>query len=285
MHWMVSRIDGCDATFQDGRRQASAHYGIEDGTVHQYVKEEDTAWHCGVWEINQETIGIEHSGGPDLPISEETIQTSINLVTDICKRYGIPADRQHIRKHSEVKATQCPGTLPVDRIVEEVAKRLTVVIDPDKVKIDLKDPWGVMEVQAIRSKLNDQLRDLTVAQERAKQMDGFISKWMEEWKLPHSDTKSDQVVLEEEMGGYLGSIQARDDFRESIEECVGVFPSDKPLLEAHKAIREQINILTKENSQLTAKLNDAKAPKGYKVWKTYKPIGLIIKVYKKEVTS
>lgn len=125
LHWIAGTLESADATFANPNRKASAHYGIGGNTIHQYVKEEDTAWHCGNLTKNRQSIGIEHEGGPELPISEATIQTSIKLVADLCKRYTIPADRTHIFKHSEIKPTQCPGTLPVERIVEEVSKLLS----------------------------------------------------------------------------------------------------------------------------------------------------------------
>lgn len=124
LHWIVGKLSAADATFQDPTRIASAHYGIGPSEVHQYVKEEDTAYHAGNLTVNRQSIGIEHQGGPDIPITEDTYKQSIELVADICKRYGIPADRQHIIKHNEIKATQCPGTLDVDRIVNDVAKIL-----------------------------------------------------------------------------------------------------------------------------------------------------------------
>lgn len=124
IHWIVGRLSAADATFQDPTRQASAHYGIGNTVIHQYVKEEDTAYHAGNLTVNRQSIGIEHEGGPDIPISELTYKTSSELVADICRRYSIPADRQHIIKHSEVKATQCPGTLDIDRLVSMVASIL-----------------------------------------------------------------------------------------------------------------------------------------------------------------
>ncbi len=126
LHWIVGKLSAADITFQNPDRIASAHYGIGHTVIHQYVKEEDTAYHAGNLTVNRQSIGIEHEGGPDLPISEDTHKTSIKLVADICRRYGIPADRQHILKHSEIKATQCPGTLDIDRIVREVQALLAV---------------------------------------------------------------------------------------------------------------------------------------------------------------
>ena len=129
LHWIVGTLESADATFNKSDRKASAHYGIGNNQIHQYVQESDTAWHAGNLTVNKESIGIEHQGGPDLPISEETVKTSIELVTDICKRYNISPDKDHIKRHSDIKATQCPGTLPLERIIEEVRKNL-ITIDP-----------------------------------------------------------------------------------------------------------------------------------------------------------
>lgn len=144
LHWIVGSLESADATFAKSDRLASAHYGIGDNEIHQYVKEEDTAWHAGNLTVNKESIGIEHEGGPDLPVSEATIQTSIQLVTDLCRRYNIPADKDHIKRHSDIKATQCPGTLPVERIIEEVNKLLNPEVLP-KWLVGLATESGIAE--------------------------------------------------------------------------------------------------------------------------------------------
>lgn len=136
IHWIVGKLAAADATFQDPNRIASAHYGIGNTVVHQYVKEEDTAYHAGNLTVNRQSIGIEHEGGPDLPISEETYKTSAELVADICRRYAIPVDRTHIIRHGEVKATQCPGTYDMDRLIRDVTQILAPAPDTIPVKKD-----------------------------------------------------------------------------------------------------------------------------------------------------
>lgn len=119
IHWMVGNLSSTDATFQDKKRQTSAHYGIENSTVHQYVKESDTAWHSGVSSMNARSIGIEHSAAPGRDATKETLETSAKLIADICSRNNISVDRVHIIKHYEVPfATQCSGTIPVEYLVE-----------------------------------------------------------------------------------------------------------------------------------------------------------------------
>ena len=130
IHTMVGTLGATDGTFANPARQASAHYGVAcDGSViHRYVAESNIAWHCGRYYTdatdplaNVNTIGIEHCDNGDAfaPRSDAEYQCSGDLVRDICKRYGIPIDRVHIRRHKEVSQspTGCPDTLDIDRIV------------------------------------------------------------------------------------------------------------------------------------------------------------------------
>lgn len=165
LHWMAGTLESTDATFNNPQRLASAHYGIGGSEVHQYVDEKDTAWHCGNLSKNKQSIGIEHEGSPTIPVSESTVQTSIQLVADICRRYNISPSSDTIKRHSDIKATQCPGTLPVERIISEVKKLLQPASPQpeqinDQTKISIGEPWGVLEVQAIRSLLNDQKKTI-----------------------------------------------------------------------------------------------------------------------------
>ena len=102
-------------------RASSAHYQVTPNAVRQCVDENNTAWHAGNWAMNLRSIGIEHlnsTGAPSWQVAPETIERSAHLVADICQRYGIPCDRQHIIKHSEVpRSTACPGGLDIDKLV------------------------------------------------------------------------------------------------------------------------------------------------------------------------
>ena len=117
---MASTLSSTDSVFQNTTRQTSAHYGVgQDGQVHQYVKESDTAWHAGNWDANITSVGIEHEGGPGIPITDSVYQTSGELIASIWQRVG----RQlPLRKHSDFKATQCPGTLDLNRLTDIATK-------------------------------------------------------------------------------------------------------------------------------------------------------------------
>lgn len=85
------------------------HYVIrKDGTIERGRPE----WAIGshAYGENSHTIGIHLSG--DFEQAEPTAEQLDRcgaLVADICDRYGIPIDRNHIVGHGELMATSCPG--------------------------------------------------------------------------------------------------------------------------------------------------------------------------------
>jgi len=90
-------------------QQSSAHYMFRssDGFLAQMVRENKIAWHAGEWGYNQRSIGIEHEGffaQPELWYTDTMLQASAKLTADICRRYSIPIDRDHIIGHMEVVA-------------------------------------------------------------------------------------------------------------------------------------------------------------------------------------
>ena len=153
IHTIVGSLQSADAAFNNPTRQASAHYGVEcDGSVvHQWVKEADTAWHCGRYYpdasdplANVNTIGIEHCDGgqPFAPRSDGLYVCSSNLVRELCGRYGIPINRTFIRKHSEVSVapTGCPDALDIDRIVSMAAGSPPITGDDDMLYVGVFQP-------------------------------------------------------------------------------------------------------------------------------------------------
>lgn len=133
IHIMDGTLPGTDAWFANPTSQVSAHYGIgKSGEVHQYVQENDAAWHAGrvdapVWKLirpnvnpNLYTIGIEHEGKPDEGWTEAMKQSSATLIREICQRWQIPIDRDHVVGHFEIfaKKPNCPATNK--RILDEL---------------------------------------------------------------------------------------------------------------------------------------------------------------------
>ena len=112
-----------------GPAGTSAHYECTPDEIIGCVGEQYAAWHAGgtggsdipkISNPNQRSIGIENvnsSGAPNWSVDKRTIRNCAKLVADICKRYNIPLDRQHVLGHNEVTATACPGGINVDEVV------------------------------------------------------------------------------------------------------------------------------------------------------------------------
>ncbi|MFD8981778.1 N-acetylmuramoyl-L-alanine amidase [Streptomyces sp. NPDC059564] len=91
--------------FKNPFHKASAHYIVgKDGHVEQMVRELDVAFHSGNRSMNERSVGIEHEGFVDRPqdFTDAMYAASARLAADVCRRYGIPADRKHFLGHSEV---------------------------------------------------------------------------------------------------------------------------------------------------------------------------------------
>lgn len=135
IHWMAGNLASTDNVFQNRERNTSAGYGIEDDVIHQYVKDGDTAYHAGNWNVNLVTIGIEHSAQPGRAPSDATYESTSRLIAEKAGAFGFPIDSAHIRHHYEIVATQCPGPVPGDgvdeaRILRRANELLGVVVTP-----------------------------------------------------------------------------------------------------------------------------------------------------------
>ena len=119
LHWMAGTLAGTDSRFKNPSSGVSAHYGIENDVIHQYVTDTDTAFHAGVYIVNQQSIGIEHSADPNRPASNATYESSAQLIATLCKKYNLNPDTA-LHPHKEYKPTQCPGTLNLDIIKARV---------------------------------------------------------------------------------------------------------------------------------------------------------------------
>lgn len=146
IHTTVGFYEGTVKYFQSNDRKVSAHYVVkEDGSdVTQMVDETLAAHHAGNvsnpnpkyyrgYNPNWNSIGIENADNNNPAGHDRTGQykTLAVLVRDICKRWSIPIDRDHICGHRELydKKT-CPGNLDVDKIVK-LAKEGDYTMDDD----------------------------------------------------------------------------------------------------------------------------------------------------------
>ena len=135
VHIMDGSFAAGESVFRNPATQKSAHYGISSrGEVHQYVDENDTAFHAGIvvnpaWSLlkprinpNFYTIGIEHEGRADDVWPEVQLSASASLIGQIVARWGIPLDDCHVIRHHQIRASKsCPGNwLKIGELIESV---------------------------------------------------------------------------------------------------------------------------------------------------------------------
>lgn len=114
VHTAQGSYAGVASWFANSAANASAHYVIRssDGEVTQMVWEEDVAWHAGHSSTNWSSIGIEQEGYIESPgtwYTDEMYESLAALIGDICDRYSIPRDRDHIIGHYEVPGCAYSG--------------------------------------------------------------------------------------------------------------------------------------------------------------------------------
>jgi N-acetyl-anhydromuramyl-L-alanine amidase AmpD len=117
MHWGVTnKLSQIDAEVLSPTREMSYHYALSGITVHQYVKQENTAWHAQNFDANCRSIGICINASPTNPYSDRDYETASQLIADIFKRHG----RLEIKGHRDFYATACPGNIDFGRIERRI---------------------------------------------------------------------------------------------------------------------------------------------------------------------
>ena len=129
-------IETCANVFQNPNRQASSNYGIgSDGRIGCYVDENDRSWCSANYNNDRQAITIEVANdeiGGNWHISDEALESLINLCVDICKRYNFRLDytgdaNGSLTRHNMFINTNCPGSYLQSKfpyIAEEVNRRL-----------------------------------------------------------------------------------------------------------------------------------------------------------------
>ena len=142
---VVHLIDGSfaagESVFRDPNAHKSAHYAVSrDGEIHQYVDENDTAFHAGIvvnptWSLlkprinpNFYTIGIEHEGRPDDEWAAVQMSASAGLIAEIARRWDIPLDEEHVIRHHQIRASKtCPGNwLKIEKLLKLVPTQIAL---------------------------------------------------------------------------------------------------------------------------------------------------------------
>ena len=121
------------ARYADPQSSLSAHYAVGlDGSVEQYVSEENSAFHAGLvanpsWpglkpgvNPNLYTIAIDHESPAAIAWPDAQLAASAALIADVANRWSIQMGADTIVLHSAIRASsQCPGPgFPLQAILD-----------------------------------------------------------------------------------------------------------------------------------------------------------------------
>ena len=139
IHHMAGRLTAkqCGRIFQAKGRYGSSHYGVGyDGSIANYVDEEDTAWTNSNWDSNCKSVTIEISDNDNSwYVNDITLNAVIKLVADIAKRrnLGILVPGKNLTWHSMFTSTTCPGDYLRSKM-QYIADEANKINNPDPIK-------------------------------------------------------------------------------------------------------------------------------------------------------
>lgn len=153
IHISTGSLSSCISWFANPISQVSSHYliGIK-GEVIQFVDEKDKAWaNGGVFKPtyklykpnvnpNLYSVSLENEGTDLAKAPATQLSTLVELIKDICGRYNIPIDRDHIIAHweiSTVNKVNCPSSdhSIMDKIVamcKPIEEMVNIVVPKSK---------------------------------------------------------------------------------------------------------------------------------------------------------
>lgn len=230
IHWIVGNLAAADAVFKKPN-STSAHYAIEDEIIHQYVNENEVAYQAGPYAMNQRSIGIEHSAEPDRTASDATYRTSAALIKEIASRYNIPLDREHIIGHREVKATQCPGTMDIDRLIREAQATGDTQKIIDELRVARDNNWNLYQGEIEEGKKKD---------ERILELEGQVTELTDEC----NQFKNANKTLNDKLSDMAEAI--KKDAVEDVDTLTKLIEREHDINEFKKAAGLPITISTKK---------------------------------------
>lgn len=203
LHIMVGHLAGTDSVFLNPGSQASAHYGIgANGSVHQYVSENDGSYSDANFASNNSTISIEHEGGmTDVPCTQACMDASARLCADIARRHGWPhlwhdGLNGNIWIHREVPGTDhygCPDRCVNGLDVDYVINKANQILGGDD--MNAEDVWNFKQNGVL---MRDRVQGTDAAANATKTELLRLSRWDEK---THASALGNLVVEQPVQGG------------------------------------------------------------------------------------
>ena len=240
LHIMVGHLAGTDSVFLNPGSQASAHYGIgANGTVHQYVSENDGSYSDANFASNNSTISIEHEGGmADVPCTQACMDASARLCADIARRHGWTHLRHdglngNIWLHREVPGTDhygCPDNTINGLNVDYVINKANQILGGND--MNAEDVWNFKQNGVL---MRDRVQGTDAAANATKTELLRLSRWDEK---THASALGNLIVEQPVQGGAkLGDRVASIDSKTSqlITQVTALTEAVKTLAESKGA--------------------------------------------------
>lgn len=203
LHIMVGHLTGTDSVFLNPGSQASAHYGIgANGTVHQYVSENDGSYSDANFASNNSTISIEHEGGmAGVPCTQACMDASARLCADIARRHGWThlwhdGLNGNIWLHREVPGTDhygCPDNTINGLDVDYVINKANQILGGND--MNAEDVWNFKQNGVL---MRDRVQGTDAAANATKTELLRLSRWDEK---THASALGNLVVEQPVQGG------------------------------------------------------------------------------------
>ena len=161
-------------TFQT--QEKSSHYLIcKNREVWQFVKEEDTAWANGNKvnptakhilerpEINPNvySLSIENEGFTGDTIYESQYIDNADLVLELCEKWKIPLDENHVIAHNKIRADKrCPLPILTERIIKLAQEKKEFQQKPPEEKIEELRKIQLSLIQKILKAIQEKVNQL-----------------------------------------------------------------------------------------------------------------------------
>ena len=138
LHIMCGTLAGSDSWFRQAGVKACSHYGVGgDGTVYQWIDEDNGSWADANRAADCSGITVEHQGGlRNVACTEACVESSARLCADIASRYGwgrLWHDGRdgNIWLHREIPGTThadcpdlAPNGLPYQKVIDRANELL-----------------------------------------------------------------------------------------------------------------------------------------------------------------
>lgn len=226
----------------------------QDGTIFQLVAIGDTPYTDNDYRSNGRSITIEHAGGGDFPYTEAMYQASIKLHAWLFQQYGSLNCVRH-REIPEIastpsKATACPGSLDVERIVSEANKLLK---GEEEVRIGNDQGWRD-RMNRFHHQLvyNADMSDAVFQSIVGKELATVLFQWSDH---SNADNLTQQQVI--------GEIALRDNWQGQITELRRLADElgKRPTKENFEALQQQMQKCTIDFSDIQAEAEQLKSEK------------------------